>query len=84
MSVGPQIALSPYTLSSMPSGSSSSAQRQDEDGLRERLRPSQPVDVRAVDQALASAGYGVTIENIKSGNKKTFGRTPDGTSKNIY
>lgn len=65
----------------MDSTSASGAQRQDE-GLRERVRPSQPVDVNAVDQALATAGYGVTTDSRTSDdNKKTFGRTPDGTSK---
>jgi len=64
----------------MDSASASGAQRQDE-GLRERVRPSQPVDVNAVDQALATAGYGVTTDSRTSDDKKTFGRTPDGTSK---
>lgn len=64
----------------MDSASASGAQRQDE-GLRERVRPSQPVDVHAVDQALATAGYGVTSDSRTSDDKKTFGRTPDGTSK---
>lgn len=64
----------------MDSASASGAQRQDE-GLRERMRPSPPVDIDAVDQALATAGYGVTTDNRTSDDKKTFGRTPDGTSK---
>lgn len=64
----------------MDSASASGAQRQDE-GLRERLRPSQPVDANAVDQALATAGYGVTTDSRTSDDKKTFGRTPDGISK---
>lgn len=67
----------------MDSASASGAQRQDE-GLRERVRPSQPVDVNAVDQALATAGYGVTNDNRTSDDKKTFGRTPDGTSKSLF
>lgn len=66
----------------MDSASASGAQRQDE-GLRERIRPSQPVDVSAVDQALATAGYGVTTDSRKSDDKKTFGRTPDGTGKSF-
>ena len=66
----------------MDSATSSSAQRQDE-GLRERMRVSQPVDVHAVDQALATAGYGITTDKRTSDDKKTFGRTPDGTSKSL-
>jgi hypothetical protein len=67
----------------MDSASASGAQRQDE-RLRERIRPSQPVDVDAVDQALATAGYGVTTDSRTSDDKKTFGRTPDGTSKFLF
>lgn len=67
----------------MDSASASGAQRPDE-GLRERMRPSQPVDVNAVDQALATAGYGVTTDSRTSDDKKTFGRTPDGTSKFLF
>lgn len=67
----------------MDSVSASGAQRQDE-GLRERVRPSQPVDVNAVDQALASAGYGAATDSRKSHDKKTFGRTPDGTSTCLF
>ncbi|OKL64241.1 Phosphatidylethanolamine N-methyltransferase [Talaromyces atroroseus] len=64
----------------MDSLSATGAQRQNDEGLRERVRPSQPIDVHAVDQALASAGYGVTADVKKSDDdKKTFGRTPDGT-----
>jgi hypothetical protein len=67
----------------MDSASASGSQRPDE-GLRERMRPSQPVDVNAVDQALATAGYGVTTDSRTSDDKKTFGRTPDGTSKFLF
>jgi phosphatidylethanolamine N-methyltransferase len=65
----------------MDTGNTTGAHRQDE-GLRERIPASQPVDVGAVDEALASAGY-VTERETKDGEKSTmtFGRTPDGTSK---
>jgi pyruvate/oxaloacetate carboxyltransferase len=48
--------------------------------LRERTPASRPVDVRAVDNALADAGYQV-VEKESDRPTATFGRTPDGTSK---
>ncbi|QKX57939.1 uncharacterized protein TRUGW13939_05059 [Talaromyces rugulosus] len=46
--------------------------------LRERTPASRPVDVRAVDNALADAGYQV-VEKENDRPTATFGRTPDGT-----
>ncbi|KAH8696654.1 phosphatidylethanolamine methyltransferase [Talaromyces proteolyticus] len=64
----------------MDSASTTGARRHDE-GLRERIPASQPVDVDAVGSALASAGYLDENEETKtkSNATKTFGRTPDGT-----
>lgn len=67
----------------MDPATTTGVQRQN-DGLRERIRPSQPIDVGAVDQALATAGYGVTADKEQNDEKKTFGRTPDGTGKFFF
>lgn len=67
----------------MDTGNTTGAHRQD-GGLRERIAVSQPVDVAAVDEALANAGYDPE-ETAKNGESSTmtFGRTPEGTSKYI-
>jgi phosphatidylethanolamine N-methyltransferase len=65
----------------MDTGNTTGAYRQDE-GLRERIPLSQPIDVGAVDEALASAGYRpVEAKRNEKSTTKTFGRTPDGTSE---
>ncbi|KAL1969691.1 hypothetical protein VTN77DRAFT_8244 [Rasamsonia byssochlamydoides] len=62
----------------MDSSHTTGAHLQDE-GLRERIAASQPVDAHAVDEALASAGNNSAVANTDAKTKKTFGRTPDGT-----
>jgi hypothetical protein len=64
----------------MDSSHATGTHRQDE-GLRERIATLQPVNTGAVDEAHMSAGNDAAIANTDGKAKKTFGRTPDGTSK---